>query len=439
MVLSFSRILFRCRRILLFISLVPHILYSQTISGKIENISGTKIPVANVVMKDSLNSDRIKDFVIATNGEYFISLKGTYQRIFIEVSANKYIKEIFQIENPSASQTYTHDFVLQKDSIKQLKEVIVTAKTKPFQINDDTVKYNVVAYRDGSERKIQDLIKKLPGIEVNEKTGEIRYKGKTVETVKLEGDDLFGSNYTIGTKNINVDLVEQVQAIENYSGNPLLKGIENGDKVILNLKLKRDKTDFSRNIDYGSGVSADKKLMSDISTNILAISKKYKSFGTLSYNNIGINNSPFDYFSYNPTAEQIKESDFFAKKIIPESFFSSALDDQRSNINNAWFGNYNNIFKAGNRLSIKTNLYYINDRIFSHQEFENNNFINNQNIFTADNYYIQKKPVQYRGDLEIKYNSSKNSLIEYRAQMSQENIATPAVFCKTTRQIIKPN
>jgi hypothetical protein len=79
----------------------------------------------------------------------------------------------------------------------------------------------------------------LPGIEVNDKTGEITYKGKPIETVNLEGDNLFGFNYAIGTKNINVDMVEEVQVIENFSANPLLKGIDSNDKVALNLKLKR--------------------------------------------------------------------------------------------------------------------------------------------------------------------------------------------------------
>jgi hypothetical protein len=427
---AFSKIPFCRNKILLLIFLFPHILYSQTISGKIENDSGGKIAIANVVIKDSVDSDRIRDFVIARNGEYSISLKGSYRIIIIEVSASKYIKQVFQIEDPSATQTYIHDFVLRKDSVKELKEVIITAKAKPVQIRGDTVKYNVSAFRDGSERKIQDLIKKLPGIDVNEKTGEIRYKGKTVETVKLEGDDLFGENYSIGTKNINVDMVEEVQAIENYHDNPLLKNIENGDKVALNLKLKKNKLDFSGNADIGAGVSQEGKLMSDVSANILGISKKYKSFGTFSYNNVGINNSPFDYFSYNPGAEQIKESDFLAKKIISENFFSNELDDSRANINNAWFCSYNNIFKVGNRLSIKTNLYYINDKITSEQLSENSNFINNQQFLTSDKYSIQKKPVQYRGDIEIKYNSSKKSLLEYRASISQENITTPANVLK---------
>jgi len=274
---------------------VPFHLFSQTISGKIENVNGDKILFANIVTKDSINATNIKEFIIARNGVYSITLTKQYKQLVLEVTANKYQKEVVIIDSFIATKNYVHNFFLIKDTVAKLQDIIVTAKVRPFQINGDTVNYNVSAYRDGTERKIQHVIKKLPGIEVNEKTGEIKYKGKSVETVKLDGEDLFASNYSIGTKNINADMVEQVQAIENYSDNPLLKGIENGNKVALNLILKKKKADYSGSLDLGFGALSS-KVATDASTNILGISKKYKSFATISYDNIGINNTPFDYF-----------------------------------------------------------------------------------------------------------------------------------------------
>ncbi|MFT3947478.1 MAG: hypothetical protein QM763_10970 [Agriterribacter sp.] len=403
--------------------LTPLILFCQTISGRIENIHGEKVPFTNLITKDSLNAAMIKEFTIAKNGFYSITLTKSYKTLVVEISANKYQKDVFVIDNFDSSKNYIHNFVLVKDATVQLKEVVVTAKVSPFQIKGDTVNYNVAAYRDGTERKIQDVIKKLPGIEVNEKTGEIKYKGKSVETVKFDGDDLFASNYSIGTKNINVDMVEQVQAIENYSDNPLLKGIESGDKVALNLTLKKKKTDYSGSVDLGSGIMGSKSAI-DVSTDLLGISKKYKSFATLSYNNVGINNTPFDYFSYNPNIEQLKEQELLAKKYIPDTYFDTEIDPQRSNINNSFFGSYNATFKVGSKLSIKTNLYYLNDKISSEQSNVTSNNIYGQQFITSDKYSIKKKPTQYRGDIEAKYNISKNSLLEYSIRYKAENINT---------------
>jgi len=397
--------------------------FSQSISGKIENINGVKVMSANVITKDSINSNYIKEFVIAKNGEYSIILTKVYKQLVLEISANKYQKALYIIDSFISTKNYTHNVVLVKDTVVKLQDVIVTAKARPFQIKGDTVNYNVSAYRDGTERKIQDVIKKLPGIEVNEKTGEIKYKGKSVEAVKLDGEDLFASNYTIGTKNINVDMVEQVQAIENYSDNPLLKGIESGDKVALNLTLKKKKTDYSGSIDLGLGILGSKTAI-DASTNILGISKKYKSFATGSYNNIGINNTPFDYFSYNPNIEQLREADLLAKKYIPDTYFNTDIDAKRRNINNSLFGSYNAVFKIGKKLSLKGNIYYLNDRLTSQQLNTSINNINGQEFTTSDAYSIVKKPTQIRGDLEVKYNVSKKSLLEYSAQLKKENIKT---------------
>lgn len=398
----------------------------QTISGSLTSTRGEKILTTNILVKDSVNTERAREFVIARNGAYSITLRQKYRFIIVEVSAPRYKKEFYAIENPVADKSYTVNFILQKDTVKQLPEVIVTAKALPFKIKHDTVSYNVASYRDGSERKIEDVIKKLPGVDVNESTGAITYKGKPVETVKLDGDDLFGSNYTLGTKNINVDMVDQVQAIENYHDNPLLKGIESGDKVALNLTLKPHKTDISGSAGYGGGLNADANMVHDAGADILGVSKKYKSFATFSYNNIGKNNTPLDYFAYNPNAEELKESALAAAQIIPETYFTSDLGNNRANINNALFGNLNFISKFTKKMSFKTNLFYIKDKILSDQLFEDNYVIDDQTFKTSDNYHIEKKPLQYRGDVEIKYNTSKTSLLEYKCRISHETINTPA-------------
>jgi hypothetical protein len=411
--------------ILVFI-LSPHYLLCQTISGKIINVDGEMIPFASIVIKDSINAPAIKEYVLARNGYYSINLKKLYQKAVIEVSATKYLKEVYVIANPEAGRSYQHDFSLVKDTVVKLPDVTVKAKVRPFQISGDTVKYNLSAYTDGSERKIQDVIKKLPGIQVNEKTGEIKYKGTPVETVKLDGEDLFSSNYTIGTKNINVDMVEQVQAIENYSDNPLLKGIEHGDKVVLNLTLKKKKADYSGSINAGWGLLNSRKAGTDAAVNFLGISSKYKSFATFSYNNIGIDNTPYDYFSYSPNIEQLKEADFLAKRYIPETYFDIALASNRININHSLFNSYNSVFKIGKRLSIKTNFCFLNDRINSSQNYSNTNSINGQEFITSDKYNITKRPKQYRADLEVKYSTSAKSLLEYKIKYRKEQISTSA-------------
>lgn len=405
-----------------FFVLIPLLSFAQTIKGSVKDSSGNSIPYANILIKENENTSSIVEFTYARNGKFTINLKKKYQTILVEVTSQEYNNETFIIQNPDVEETYTIDYVLQKQKVTELKEVVVVSEKKSYSIKQDTLTYNIEKYKDPTDKKVQDVLKRLPGIEVNEKSGEIKYKGKSVETVTLDGDNLFGYNYSLGTKNINIDMLEQVQAIDNYSENPLLKGIEGGEKVSLNLKLKKGKTDYSGNIDFGLGINNDLNLLNNSNANILGISKNYKSFGIVSYNNIGVNHSPFDYFSSNKSIEQQKEKDASTHKIIPEVLFNNGIDDDRANINNMFFSNYNNIFKVNNRFSVKTNLYYINDNIKLNQLNTTENKIENQTFITSDDFNTKKKPQFYRGDIELKYNTSKNSLLEYKTKFSYENI-----------------
>lgn len=395
---------------------------SQTIAGSIQTIDGKKISGAIITFKDSVDSKRSSEFSIARNGEFSHALKKKYANVYVEFSANGYKSHNIDIQNPVANKIYNYNVTLKNDEAINLEQVSVVAKRRAFTIKQDTVDYNVAAYRDGSERKIQDLIKKLPGINVDEKTGEIRYKGKQVEAVKLDGDDLFGANYALGTKNINVDMVDQVQAIENYSNNPLLNGIETGEKVALNLKLKKGKTDFSGSVDLGSGVFDDFSDAQNLGATVIGVSKRYKSFATLTYNNIGQVNSPYDYFTNHQSVAQMKESNRYAHKVITDDFLSSDLDNSRSNINNELFATYNAMFKVSKKFTVKANLYFLDDKMQSNQLNINRNFINGDSIITSDKFDATKKPNLYRGDVEFKIHTSPSSLLEYNITTHQENV-----------------
>ena len=407
-----------------FLLLFLNNLNSQTIEGSVSTTLGNQLN-ATIFFKEMANDTITKEFVLAEFGKFRKKLDYNYEKILLEIRANGYYEQTLTIDKPKREKTYSFDFVLIKMKDYELEEVVVVGKKRHFEVKNDTISFNVSQYVDGSERKIEEVINKLPGIELNAQTGEIKYQGKSIETVTLDGDNLFGFNYTLGTKNINVDMVEQVEAIDNYAENPLLKGIEQGGKVSLNLKLKKGKVDISGDIDLGSGWFEDGEQAFNLNSNLLGITKTYKSFATLVYNNVGMNHTPFDYFGFNYSLEQEKEKEFFAEKILPETRFSNLLKDRRTNINNQFFGNYNAIFKINPKLSIKTNLYYLQDRITTNQLFQNDFQINNDIFTTTDNASIIKKPQQYRGDLEIKYNTSKTSLLEYNLRVRQENIKTP--------------
>jgi len=303
--------------------------------------------------------------------------------------------------------------ILSNLKIKDLQPVVITGQSRPVQIRNDTTTYNIKSFSDGTEQKLSDILEKLPGIEVNKKSGEIKFKGKPIETILLEGDNLFGVNYTLGSKNINANLVTEVQAIENYSENYVLKGLENDDKVALNIKFGKAKLKMSGNSEIGMGVQdSSKSLVSDINSNILGLGKMHKFFSTLSFNNIGINKSPTDYFGNNSSIEQLKERKYAAQKYIVDPSFTTGESKNYSNINSQLFGSHNSMMKLSSKLTLKGSVYYVKDRISNQQNFTNEYFLTNDTIKTSDITKSQKNPQSLKGDLHLRYAISSGSLLE---------------------------
>ncbi len=408
--------------------------FSQTISGRIKNTVFEPIS-ANIIVKNTENKNEVSEFFRANSkGEFTTKLKKEYPKIIFEITAFGYESVIDSIVNPDKNKIYTFDFILKKEA-SQLKEVVINSEKKKFVVKEDTIKFNPSAYRDGTERKVEDLIKKLPGMEVAD-NGTIKYKGKTVESVQIEGDNLFGYNYAIGTKNISVDMVEQVQAIQNYVENPLLKGIVNSDNVSINLKLKKGKVDVSGNGNFALPITTD-KFITDTSINLLGISKKYKSFGEFGFNNIGINNTTSDYFSNSSSLDKEMNEDLYTKKAISEKNYSTNLENKRANVNNQLNLNYNIVYRFSKNLSLKGGLYFIKDKLSLIES--NKTIFNSQNVNYNDNIETIKKPENKTIDLKITYNTSKKSLLEIDTKFEKEVINTNSSILQNQLNEINTN
>lgn len=406
---------------ILLLNFVPLLSFSQTISGEVVDENKQRIAFAYLKIYDADNIHTISEASGIYNGTFSILLKKQYKKIILEVSANGYQSEQLHISGLQAGEFKQIIFTLKEIKIPILEEVIVRAKQNPIIIKNDTTTYKLSAFKDGTERKLEEILKKLPGIDVNSKTGEIRFKGKPIETVLVEGDDLFSSNYTLGTKNINADLVDEVQAIENYSDNYVLKGLEKKDKVALNIKIKNSGLKISGNSEIGLGLFEDGNILKDLNTNLIGINNSHKFFTTTSFNNSGQNKTHTDYLGNNTSVEQRKDKKYFSEKFIPESNYSFFLDGKRLNNNKQFFNNYNGLFKFGNKIRIRTNLFYTDDEIKGRRLYEKEYYISTDSFYNRDITYTKKNLRHYRADTYVRNNISDKSLLEYKVTIRQEN------------------
>jgi hypothetical protein len=138
-----------------------------------------------------------------------------------------------------------------------LDEINIVSKM-PVTIKGDTIIYNADSFKNGSERKLGDVLEKLPGVEIND-DGEIEVQGKVVEKIMVDGKEFFSGDTKLATKNIPSNAVDKIQVLRNYSNVNQLSGVQNNqDRVAINIKLKEGKTNFwFGDVTAGAGNSSD--------------------------------------------------------------------------------------------------------------------------------------------------------------------------------------
>jgi hypothetical protein len=188
-------------------------------------------------------------------GKYSLSLKKniTY-KIQISYIAMKTLEESLVVKEADITKDYTLYPENSLDAIELIYEMPVTIK-------GDTVTYNADSFQNGSERKLEDILANLPGVEINA-DGQIEVEGKVVNKLMVNGKDFFDGDTKLASKNIPSKAVDKIQVLRNYSEVGQLSGVSNNqDNIALNIKLKEGKENFwFGDVTVGGGSSPDKEL-----------------------------------------------------------------------------------------------------------------------------------------------------------------------------------
>ncbi|WP_394775915.1 carboxypeptidase-like regulatory domain-containing protein [Flavobacterium sp.] len=178
-------------------------------------------------------------------------------------------------------------------------EGVEIVREMPVSIKGDTIVYNADSFKSGTEKKLEDILKKLPGVEVNA-DGEIEVEGKKVSKLMVEGKDFFDGDTKLGVKNIPADAIDKIQVLRNYNEVGALKGLENDqDNVAMNIKLKDGKKNFwFGDVTAGTGVGElDSRYI--INPKLFYYSPKYSINLITNFNNIGeLPLTAQDYFKF---------------------------------------------------------------------------------------------------------------------------------------------
>lgn len=280
--------------VLLF--LVSVFSFSQNIrfEGVVQDNDKAPLEMANVMAVNQATKGMDAYAITNDKGKFVLNLKpnATYSiKLSYLGMQNK------EITITTGTQNITQNIVMESGGIEL--DGVEIVREMPVSIKGDTIVYNADSFKTGTERKLEDVLKKLPGVEVNA-DGEIEVEGKKVTKLMVEGKDFFDGDTKLGVKNIPADAIDKIQVLRNYNENSILKGVENNqDNVAMNIKLKEGKKNFwFGDITAGIGV-AHKEARYNVNPKLFYYNPKYSLNVITNFNNIGELPLTFqDYFKF---------------------------------------------------------------------------------------------------------------------------------------------
>lgn len=264
--------------LLLFISFSAQ---SQNIrfEGTVQDTLKKPLEMANV-MAINQETKALDGYGITNDkGKFQLNLKtnSTYK---IKISYIGF--QSLELDIQTKEENIQRTVVLKEGGI-QLEGVEIVQEM-PVSIKGDTLIYNADSFKTGTEQKLEDILKKLPGVEVNA-DGEIEVEGRKVTQLLVEGKKFFEGDTKLGSKNIPSDAVDKVQVLRNFNEVSQMRGLENNEEnIALNIKLKKGKNKFWFG-DITAGVGPDERYL--INPKIFYYSPKTSINVLSNLNNIG--------------------------------------------------------------------------------------------------------------------------------------------------------
>lgn len=160
----------------------------------------------------------------------------------------------------------------------------------PIVVKEDTVQFNASAFKTQPNATVEDLLKKLPGVEVD-KDGNVKAQGESVQKVYVDGKEFFGTDPKLATKNLTADMVESVQVFDDMSDQAKFTKIDDGSRQkALNIKLKKDKNKGVFGRAY-AGIGTDDRYEGNLSINKFKGDQRF----SLLFNANNINKQGFSF------------------------------------------------------------------------------------------------------------------------------------------------
>ena len=212
---------------------------NHRLSAKVLSATNNEpIGYAAVLLTEQLDSTKRNGALTSHNGDFL--LKGLKNgKYLLKISALGYKAMVKPIEI-NAKDLDLGTLTMNEDALS-LKEVNVTGQQASVKVKTDTIEYNAGAFKTQPNAAVEELLKKLPGVEID-RDGNILVQGQKVSRLTVDGKDFFGTDPKTATKNLPADAIAKVQVIDSKTQEAKATGIDDGQREkVLNLTIKEDK------------------------------------------------------------------------------------------------------------------------------------------------------------------------------------------------------
>jgi len=236
--------------IILFFLTGFSVLHGQNfqLEGQVTDTIQNPVPYTNFIATPLVKNLDITFAIADTRGFYKLNLRDAVP-YKIEISHLGFSKITDTI---SITENTKKNYIL-KESSELLDQVIINQKLA-IVVKEDTITYRTDRFKTGEERKLREILKKLPGVEVD-RSGNVKVNGKKVTKLMVEGKTFFTGDTKLALDNIPADAVDEIVVLDNYSEIAFLKGLSDSDQMALNIKLKEGKKKFAfGDLEAGTGV-----------------------------------------------------------------------------------------------------------------------------------------------------------------------------------------
>ncbi len=386
---------------LILISAIPALAQRGTVKGvAFDTLAQKSVSNATITIVQKKDSALVTFGMTDDAGNFALDdiPKGDYRLLITHVgyhNSNRYFTISDDNRNADLGKVYMND------RTKVLEEVILSAEAPPVTLIGDTVQYNANSFKTQPNASVEQLLKKLPGVQV-EKDGTVKAQGQNVRKILVDGKEFFGNDPKMATKNLPADAIDKVQVYDKMSDQAQLTGFDDGNsEKTINLKLKKDKKKGAFGKIMGGG-GTDDRFEGRFNVNSFKGARQMSAIGMA--NNTNTEGFSFmDMMNFTGELSRMMRGGNTSISVSGDDPLAGLLGNNSSGIRTIWGGglNYNNII--GNDVDFTSNYFYNNYNPLTKSTTQRQYILPDSSYFYNGNSVTNNKSASHRLNLGFDY------------------------------------